>query len=161
MEEARKAEEEKKGVAGGSKQKDGGATKNKGLIGMQPEWEEEKGEPTAENMKNLLRDYMAVPDGVNAAIGKEIVGSLLQIVQIPEDTKNQWEELLERDRISKVLEQIDRACWDRKTRECLGNFAKNEVLAALQHLLCRKCAHMAARGLPNSLEWREVTQKLL
>ena len=99
---------------------------------------------------------MVVPPGRDEAIGQEVVSGLLQIVEIPDHTYGQWEGLLTKARISAVLDQVDRACWDSETRRELGNLAKDEVLAALQHLLGRKCAHLVSKENPDRTTYREV-----
>ena len=99
---------------------------------------------------------MVVPPGRDEAIGQEVVSGLLQIVEIPDHTYGQWEGLLTKARISAVLDQVDRACWDSETRRELGNLAKDEVLAALNHLLGKKCAHMILEEHSYRIEYREV-----
>ena len=92
---------------------------------------------------------MVVPPGKNEAIGQEIVRGLLQIVEIPKHTSGQWENLLAKARLSALIEQVEKAVWDRGTRKELTNLTKDEVLAVLKHLLGSKCAMMVAKDYPD------------
>ena len=61
-----------------------------------------------------------------------------------------------RSRIAAVCARVEKACWDEETRKNLAELAKDEVLAALNHLLGKKCAHMIDEEHPYRIEYREV-----
>ena len=66
-----------------------------------------------------------------------------------------------RSRLAAVCERVEQACKDPKARENLSGFAKDEVLAVLNHLLSKDCANLVDDDSPYRNGYKAVLKKML
>ena len=130
------------------------------MVCSQPEYEDEQEKPSEEAIRKLLASYMTVPQDQSAKVGETIKRDLLELVNFENDTKK-WEELLTRSRIAGACERVERACKDLEARDNLAGLPKDEVIAAINHLLGPNCAYFVDDDCPHRKGYKAVLKKLL